>query len=442
MKTPKPSPKLIASIQSHADQGVPLVSVDELHENPRNPKGEHDVGRIVASLQRFGWGRPLLYVAGRGTLEAGHGTLRAARALGLLEVPAIALDHDEGEALGYAIADNRIAERSRWREDVLAEELVRADEQTRNALGFDAAEADELLARVLDEERLTTATPGAKKKRKAARIDIRPPARSALGDLWILGRHRLVIGDSLDPAVRRVLLEPDGGLVDLVITDPPYAIYGSSTGIGADIADDRMVRPFFVEIAQALAEHLRIWGHAYVCCDWRSWPSIWDGFRSRLAPKNLIVWDKGGGGLGSSYANTYELVGFFARLPPSRAMKSHDERGQRPVYAPNLVRFNRTTGEDRNHNAAKPPDLIGWLMGHSSDEGATVLDLFGGGGSTMAAAEALGRSARLVEIAPDNADAIVERWCRLTGGTPERVERAVQAAAAALPDALGASEGA
>jgi site-specific DNA-methyltransferase (adenine-specific) len=193
-----------------------------------------------------------------------------------------------------------------------------------------------------------------------------------------------------------------------------------------------------------------------VCCDWRSWPSIWDGFKARLSPKNLVVWDKGGSGLGSNYANAYELIGFFARLPPARTMKSSEERGQRPVHKPNLKRrnpmeptplelaeaeqvmrrFNRPHGEDRNHNAAKPVDLFAWFIENSSDEGAVVLDCFAGGGACIEACERLNRSARLIEREPDTADLIVARWVKLTGGTPERVPGFVEAHAhATIPSA-------
>lgn len=450
--------KLRASLEAHRRQGVPFVRVDELRENPRNPRTGHDVDGIVASLLAFGWGRPLLYRAATLELEAGHGSLLAAKRLELDAVPAIALEHDEREAVGYAIADNAHALRSRWREDVLAEELANADAGVRAALGFGAEDAAALVASVEAAERAAAdaaAPPKAKKKRPANEA-IAPPPKSAPGDLWILGRHRLIVGDTFDAATRAALLEPDDGRVDLVVTDPPYAIYGSSTGIGASIADDGMVRPFFRELAQVLAEVAKVWAHVYVCCDWRSWPSVWDGFKARLAPKNLIVWDKGGSGLGSNYANAYELVGFFARLPPARTMKSSEARGQRPVHKPNLKRqaepttakrrnpeeatplelegmeqlmrrFNRPHGEERNHNAAKPPELFAWFITNSSDEGAVVLDCFAGGGATLEACETLNRSARLLEREPDTADSIVARWVKLTGGEPVRVEGFVEA---------------
>lgn len=417
---PAPSAKLLASLEAHRAQGTPFAKLAELHENPRNPKTDHDVRRIVASLQAFGWGRPVAYRRATGELEAGHGTTLAARSLGLEEVPAVALEHDEGEALGYAIADNKTAEGSRWREDVLAEELARRDAATFDALGFDPGEAERILALVRSSDDLPP-TPRRKKKNKPDET-VKPTATAELGDLWILGSHRLAVGDCFGAATRRALLE--GEAVPLVFTDPPFAIYGSSSGIGADIADDRMVRPFFRRLAQIIAEETRIWGHVYVCCDWRSWPAVYDSFRNRLAPKNLVVWDKGGGGLGSTYANTYELVGFFARLPPPKTMRSTEERGQRQVYAPNLVRVNRASGEARNHNAAKPVDLVSIFLENSSDPGDVVLDLFGGGGSTLEAAERTGRRARLVEINPDNADKIIERWAKLTGGTPTRIPNA------------------
>ena len=209
------------------------------------------------------------------------------------------------------------------------------------------------------------------------------------GELWRVGEHRVLCGDAtIDDDVDRLLA---GKRSACVLTDPPYAIYGSATGISSDIADDKMVRPFFERLLRQCHRVLPTFGHAYIHTDWRSWAALWEGARrSGMSPKNCLVWDKGSQGLGSSYAQCYELVGFFAKLPPQKAMTSRQARGQRMVHRPNVLRFNRPAGEERQHNAAKPVELLRELIRNSSDAGDAVLDLFCGSGSTLVAAHAEG----------------------------------------------------
>jgi DNA modification methylase len=235
------------------------------------------------------------------------------------------------------------------------------------------------------------------------------------GDLWVLGKHRLICGDTFqDETITRLLEGVEA--VDLFLTDPPYGIYGSSTGIGADISDDKMVRPFFENVFRLAFRLLRRFGHAYICCDWRSWAAIWESAkRQKMTAKNLLVWDKGGSGLGSNYANTYELIGFFSKLPPETAMKSTTQKGQRMVHSPNVLRFDRPSGLERLHNAAKPVAMLEELIKNSSDAGAVVLDPFSGSGSAMIAAERQDRRCFAVEIEPATAEVAVRRWERATG---------------------------
>lgn len=239
------------------------------------------------------------------------------------------------------------------------------------------------------------------------------------GDLWKLGPHRLYCGDTFDEAARKACL--GSSVTDCVVTDPPYAIYGSSTGIGADIADDLMVRPFFEKLFAIIYERLKEFGHAYVCCDWRTWSAIWESCkRAQITGKNCLVWDKGSSGLGSNYANTHEFVGFFAKLPPPTAMKSTTKRGQRMVHKPNMLRHNRVSGDERKHNAAKPIRMLHELIENSTDKGELVVDFFGGSGSTLLAADQCGRIASLFEIKPGWCDVIVQRWEEATGGKASR----------------------
>jgi len=239
-----------------------------------------------------------------------------------------------------------------------------------------------------------------------------------MGSLQVKSIHRLLCGDSTKAEdVERLM---DGVRADAIFTDPPYAIFGSSTGIAADITDDKMVRPFFRDILRTCAVTLKQFGHLYVCCDWRSWASWWEVAKGTgFAPKNMIVWDKAGG-LGTMYTNCHELM-FFASLKPMREQMTQKISGERTVNGSNIWRINRAGQEEgggtkRKHNAQKPVELMQTAMKASTDQGEIVADFFLGSGSTLIAADHLGRKCYGMEIDPGYCDVIIDRWETLTGG--------------------------
>lgn len=392
-------------------------SLDDLTPDPVNIRRHGDVNRqrIRDSLTEVGAGRSIL-INGDRQIIAGHGVAEQAKALGLkLQiVPAdrntlIAVqraDLTPAEQIRAALWDNRATDDGEY--DVAMIAKLAADGQTAGIF------SDQDL-RVLK---------AAVHKRKPRRTDpdavAAAPKRTKIktGDLFQLGddpatAHRVLCGDSMKPEDVAILMGDE--LADLMATDPPYAIYGSSTGIGSDISDDKMVRPFFLEILRLASDRLKTFGHAYVCCDWRSWPSWWEmGKRTDLAPKNLLVWDKGGAGLGSSYANSYEMVGFFAKLPKQTVMTSGQRSGQRQVHKPNLWRGNRVPGGDREHNAQKPVALMTFLIENSSDPGGIVLEPFSGSGTTLIACEERSRRCRAMEIDPRYVQLTIARWEQFT----------------------------
>jgi len=236
---------------------------------------------------------------------------------------------------------------------------------------------------------------------------------SEVGETYALGPHRVMCGDATMADDMQAIM--DGKLAQLVVTDPPYAIFGSSSGLSADITDDKIVRPFFRDVLAAAQEATQLFSHVYVFCDWRSWASWWEmAKQTSLVPKNLLVWDKGGGGLGASYANTYELIGYLANLPQQNVM-GEIQAGQRTVHTGNILRANRPTGSDRQHNAAKPVDLLQQLIENSSDQADIVLDMFLGSGSTLIAAEQTGRTCYGMEIDPRYVDVIRQRYADFVG---------------------------
>lgn len=402
----------------------------------RNPK-DHDLGELCVSLTRFGFVGSLLVDSRTDRLLAGHGRFEALQQLRQKGTRPAGIELDssgdwivpvelwasknDAEAEAFLIAANRIGERGGWNQPILEQvlaDLAKGGTELLAGVGFDLADVDEMITKLAQ---------GNGTGADVDEIPDDPPAIAIYvqsGDLWELGAHRLLVGDSTKDSDVELVLEPlEGKPVDAVITDPPYAIYGSSTGIGADIADDKMVRPFFEAIGKLIASRLKKFGHAYAFTDWRSWAAMWEGFkRAGLVPKNGLVWDKGGGGLGSNWANAYELIAYFAKLPPPVAMQSGTERGQRPVHKANILRHSRPSGAEREHNAAKPVGLLIELVEAATDKGETIFEPFTGSGSTMIAGEKTGRRVFGLEIEPRFAQVAIERWQRITGQKAKRLK--------------------
>lgn len=239
------------------------------------------------------------------------------------------------------------------------------------------------------------------------------------GAVYALGRHRLVCGDCFK--VERPKR------IHAVVTDPPYAIFGSSSGVSTNVADDAMIRPFCENVMHEVLAALPKFGHAYVYCDWRSWPVWSDAARvAGIEVANMIVWDKGDFGLGNKYRNNHELVAFLQHVPERTSHMKKAEAGRRLVHEPNVIRMNRTgqTDFEKEHepgqrfkNAAKPVDMLAHFIRQSTDKNDRVWDPFGGSGSTLLACEITDRVCHMVEKDRASCDVIVQRWEQLTNKT-------------------------
>lgn len=395
----------------------------ELKPDPGNPrrisKGNRD--RLRGILKRHGLLQPLVVNRKSGELVSGHQRRQAAIELKLKEVPVVFVDLDDAEAHALGIALNSSGAQGEWEPELFAARL--AELKDFDMLPAAALDPAELETYGLDDgpgeevEVKFKATKG-----REGRVSALPDTpETQIGDVWELGEHRVICADSFAFDLRRFNQDR---AVDLVITDPPYAIFGSSTGVASDVSDDRMVRPFFQATARAIALALDAHGHAYVHCDWRSWAALWEGFRAGgLAVRNMLVWDKGDSGTGSNFSNTHELVAFCHYVP--KASNTFDNRRDstyRPVYASNVLRYSRPAGKKRLHNAAKPVELLERLIGLSTTEGQTVADLFAGAGPVLIACENIGRRALVIDVDPGWSDVIVKRWRDLTGKKGRRVK--------------------
>jgi len=387
-------PNIIPALQALA---VPIAS---LHTDPANARKHNDknLDAIKASLAKFGQRKPVVVQREGMIVRAGNGTLAAAKALGWTEVAAVVLDDDNATASQFAIADNRTAELAEWDNETLATLLDGMDEQDRELLGFDADDMKQLIGE-LTPEIVEDEVP-------------EPPAEPITkpGDLWLLGEHRVLCGDSADTETVRRLM-PDR-VCEMIVTDPPYSSGGrqdggkrNSTSIGTrtddTIARDNLTTKGYVALICRVLACIKS-ETAFVFTDWRMWTWTFDALESSGYPvRNMLVWDKQQMGMGFPWRSQHELIAFAKQ---SGAEMMDGKLG-------NVLQVNRQPNE--LHPTQKPIELIATLIGNT--KGDTVYDPFLGSGTTLIAAEQLGRKCYGMEISPAYCDVIVKRWETLTG---------------------------
>ncbi len=383
--------------------------------------------QIGRSIERFGFTNPVL-ISDEGEIIAGHGRVEAAKQLGWKKVPTLALSHlSETERRAYVLADNKLALNAGWDREVLAIELQALVDLEFDAelTGFSLAEID----LVLDDA--SEADPTAAE----APEDVVPLASSAQvtcrGDLWLLGNHRLLCGDtqSCDDVSRLMA----GDKADLVFTDPPYnvSIDGNVCGLGSvkhrefAFASGEMNRVQFTQFLKVtlgnMAAVMRDGAIAYVCMDWRHMGELLEaGEASFTELKNLVVWNKTNGGMGAFYRSKHELVFVFKN--GTAAHTNSFGLGETGRYRTNVWDYAGISSISSNraeelamHPTVKPVALIADALRDCSRRGEIVLDGFGGSGSTLIAAQKTGRKARLVEYDPIYCDTIIRRWQVFTG---------------------------
>lgn len=379
------------------------------------------VRQIAASIEAFGFTNPVLIDEER-TILAGHGRVAAARLLGMTEVPCLRLDHmNDDEKRAYVIADNKLALNAGWDEDMLAGELgalLSSDLDFDVSLtGFSIAEIDNLMDAVAPEEPDDPAD-------ELLPNDV--PSRARLGDVWQLGPHRLICGDALDPAVLANLM--GGASARMVFSDPPYNVpidghVGNSGKIQhrefAMASGEMSSSQFTMFLSTAftnLADHSVDGSIHFLCMDWRHMNEMLtagQGVYDEL--KNLIVWVKDNGGMGTFYRSRHELIFVFKKgtAPHTNTF----ELGQHGRYRTNVWQYKgvNTMRAERMeelelHPTVKPVQMIADAIRDVSGRGEIVLDLFGGSGSTLIAAEKTDRRGYLCELDPIYCDRIIARW--------------------------------
>jgi len=417
---PRTAAKKAAAVTVRAMNIVlwPLARIKPYARNPRL-HSEDEVRRLAQFIESVGFLKPI-EVDEKGEVLAGHRRLMAAKLLGIAKAPVLQHRHlDEAQKRAYRVADNRLTLEGEWDPRHLRGEMrfLRSKGWDLKALAF----SDHEVRRALD-SLPGTSLPG-KPELEPEVPDALPQPITRDGETWALGEHRLMCADATKAGNLGKLLGKQRAAA--VFTDPPYAIYGSSTGIASDITDDKMVRPFFRDIIALCVASCRAFAHVYVCCDWRSYPSWWEVAKGTgVIPKNMIVWDKGGSGLGANYANTHELL-FFAWFMPLRRNMSQKMTGGRQVNDSNIWRVNRVPAArkdgGREHNAQKPVDLVRRALENSTNAGDLVLDPFMGSGTTIIAAQDAGRRCYGFEVEARYCDVVVLRWQKATKLTAKLV---------------------
>lgn len=392
------------------------VPIDDLTGYERNAR-RGDIKTIVRSLRKLGQYRPV--VVNRGThtgrpneVLAGNHTLQAARELDWEEIAATFVDVDEETAARIVLIDNRSNDLAGYDNEALISLLSSLPDL--DATGYSESDLDDLLG-------AAGMTPGRDTEPGPKPAD----PHSLPGDLLLLGEHRLVCGDSTDPDHLELLL--DGGQPDLLFTDPPYGMDYKSAKLGGikndTLAGDELKALVHDSLALGRA-HLSPRAATFVWCTWRTYPEFVEAVTATgLDISGCIVWKKGRVSPGSAHYRPEHEFCLYCRPAEDN---DHDlciycagdtwegGRGQSDVWE-----MSRDTGYV--HPTQKPIGLAERAMEHCTKRRDVVLDLFGGSGSTLIAAENLQRRARVMELDPAYVDVIADRWARHTGQTPERV---------------------
>ena len=408
---------------------IAMRTPQSLKPSPRNARthSRKQLRQIADSIRRFGFTSPVL-IDGEDQILAGHGRVAAALEIGMSSVPVLCIgDLTPAERKAYMLADNKIAINAGWDAELLALELQELTDLEFDVelTGFSLAEIDF----VIDQAR------EAKVDRSDEPEDAMPAgsnvAVSVPGDLWVLGNHRLVCGDAMEPNVFHRLL--DNALADLVFTDPPYnvKIDGNVCGSGSvkhrefAFASGEMSEAQFTEFLRITlgnaSNAMRDGAIAFVCMDWRHLGEVLAAGHACFSElKNLVVWNKTNGGMGSFYRSKHELIFVFKK--GEAAHTNSFGLGETGRYRTNVWDYAgiSSLGASRSeelamHPTVKPVALVADAIRDCSRRGDVVLDCFAGSGSTLIAAEKTGRLARLVEYDPLYCDTIVRRWEAYTG---------------------------
>lgn len=415
-------------------QNIEQIAIRDLTPWARNARthSKKQVRQIAESIETFGFTNPVLIDQHR-TILAGHGRVAAAELLGMREVPCLRLDYmSDAEKRAYVLADNKLALNAGWDEDLLAAELGALMSKDLDfdigVTGFSIPEIDSLMETVAPEEPDDPADD---------MVQPDAPVRVQPGDIWQLGRHRLVCGDALDARVIEDLMA--GEAARMVFADPPYNVpidghVGNSGktrhrefAMAAGEMTATEFTAFLTRALQNLANHSFDGSIHFLCMDWRHMAEMLAaGQEVYTELKNLIVWVKDNGGMGTFYRSRHELI--FAFKKGDAPHINTFELGQHGRYRTNVWQYRGVNTmrpgrmeELEMHPTVKPVQMIADAIRDVSGRGDIVLDTFGGSGSTLIAAEKTGRRGHLCELDPIYCDRTLARWEAYAKDEPEQL---------------------
>lgn len=422
-------PNQIAAIEQRLGpiEYKPIASIASYGRKLRKHP-EQQIVKLAASIRQFGFALPLL-VDGEGGLIVGEARLEAAKRAGLTELPVIVADHwSRAQVKAYRLADNRLAEDASWNNEELVLELteiLELDEVSIDTLGWETSEIDKLF----DWSEAGGGDAGEDPADAQVALPDNPVTRA--GDIWVLGKHRLMCGSSLDQAAWQMLM--DGRVAAMGFTDPPYnvPVGGHVSGLGKikhaefAMASGEMSRPefttFLTDQIAAMSSALSDGALLFICMDWRHMGELHAAIEAcGLTLINLCVWNKTNGGMGSLYRSKHELV--FVAKKGTAPHTNNVQLGKHGRYRTNVWDYAgvNTFATNRmadlaDHPTVKPVSLVADAIRDVTRSGEIVIDGFMGSGTTILAAERAKRIAYGIEIEPGYVDVAIRRWETMTG---------------------------
>lgn len=411
---------------------VEMLAIGMIKPYSKNPRVHNakQIEKIKNSIMQFGFTAPIL-VDEEKNIVAGHARYEAMKKLNAVQIPTIQLENLTPEQIkAYRIADNRLAEDAQWDSDILKiefKELLELDFDITDT-GFEIPEIDSLTIELIGDENKQD-----EDKEVYSLLDS-IPQKVKKNDLWILGEHKIFCGDTLDPDSFKCLLMTEKA--EIIVTDPPYnvKIKGHVCGNGKiqhtdfKMASGEMTESEFMDFTQKFMENLRESSTDgslhYIFIDWRGLKTFLTAGEQYDELKNICVWDKTTGGMGSLYRSQHEFVCVFknGKNPHINNIQlGHNGRYRTNVWSVKGMNVQNKQAQElfKLHPTVKPVGLLSDILLDASSPGGIVLDCFGGSGSTLIACEKTKRKARLIELDEKYCNAIIYRWEKLTGRKAE-----------------------
>jgi DNA modification methylase len=389
---------------------ITTMDIDDLKPFEKNPKKhpEDQINVLKKSMQEFGWTNPIL-IAADNMVVAGHARLQAAKELKFNEVPVIKLDMPYEKAVAYVITDNRVAELAETDDELMAEllrEVVDIPDFDFEATGYTMDDLDELIASTMPPVEVAEDEPP----------EVPEVAVTVLGDIWELGNHRLLCGDSTNPdQVAKLMGEQRA---DMVFTDPPWNVnYGATKhpsrkrrSIMNDAMETEDFKKFMMASFACMNQFSKDGCPTYVVMSPQEWGNLMLALKeNKYHWSSTIIWAKDRLVLSrKDYHTQYEPIWYGWKDGAPRLCQVEDRKQS------DLWEFERPSASEL-HPTTKPVALVANAISNSSRQKALVLDLFGGSGTTLIASHQLNRVCYTCELDPRYADVIIQRYVNFTG---------------------------